>query len=167
MMSKARCVRIATAMLVAEMIAVGAAAAKTVTLAMDVTIDQVSPQDANRYHVGGHDLVRVSYDDSKVDPLNHEVRLTELSHYLSAGHWGPISESEAPASALNLVTYKLDFVASVVHGGHPIIALFEAPTGRMAMLARPDFHVLIAGTYTIDPKPLTPAQVAEPPFWGD
>ena len=33
----------------------------------------------------------------------------------------------------------------------------------MAILARPDFHMLIAGKYIIDPAPLTPAQIAAPP----
>ncbi len=33
----------------------------------------------------------------------------------------------------------------------------------MAILSRPDFAVLIAGKYTIDPAPLTPRQIAAPP----
>ena len=33
----------------------------------------------------------------------------------------------------------------------------------MAILSRPDFAVLIAGKYTIDPLPLTAKQIAVPP----
>ena len=32
--------------------------------------------------------------------------------------------------------------------------LFEGDTQRMAMLARPDFHMLIAGKYVINPTPV-------------
>jgi hypothetical protein len=58
--------------------------------------------------------------------------------------------------------YRLNFVSSVNHG-RLLVALFEGDTMRMAMLARPDFHMLIAGKYVIDPTPLTAAQVAAPP----
>ena len=137
------------------------ALAKTVTLAMDVEIDQVAPEDANMYRVGGHDLDRITYDDSKIDLLTHRVRISSLSHYIG-GQFHPTDPADASILDMSSVPYRLNFLSAVNHG-RLIVALFEADTQRMAMLARPDFHVLIAGKYTIDPTPLTDAQVAAPP----
>jgi len=143
----------------------GTVHAATVTLSMDVEIDQVAPEDAKMYRIGGHDLDRVSYDDNAVDPVTHRVRVTSVSHYIG-GRW--MSTVPADASALDLsgAPYRLNFVSSVTHG-RPIVALFEGDTMRMAMLARPDFHVLIAGRYTINPVPLSAAEVAAPPPGAD
>ena len=51
------------------------AEAKTVYLDMDVELDQVAPEDAKMYRVGGHDLDRIAYDDSAVDPATHKTRI--------------------------------------------------------------------------------------------
>jgi hypothetical protein len=135
--------------------------AATVTLAMDVELDQVAPEDAKMYRVGGHDLDRIAYDDTQVDPKTHKVKISYLAHYIG-GRWIPTEPTDASALDLSSKPYRLDFTASVNHG-RQIVALFEADTQRMAMLARPDFHMLIAGKYTIDPTPLTAAQIAAPP----
>jgi hypothetical protein len=139
----------------------GAAQAHVVTLAMDVQLDQVAPEDAQMYRVGGHDLDRITYDDSTVDPKTHRVRVTSLSHYI-AGHWAPTEPADASILDMSSVPYRLTFASSVTHG-RPLVALFEGDSQRMAMLARPDFHMLIAGKYLINPKPLTAAEVAAPP----
>ncbi|MBV9508647.1 MAG: hypothetical protein JO303_00015 [Caulobacteraceae bacterium] len=135
--------------------------AKTVTLSMDVKLDQVAPEDARMYRVGGHDLDRVTYDDTTVEPKTHRVRVTSLSHYI-AGRWFPTEPADASILDLSSKPYRLNFIAAVNHG-RPLVAVFEADTQRMAMLARPDFHVLIAGRYAINPTPLTDAEVAAPP----
>ena len=140
---------------------VSVAHAKIVTLSMNVELDQVAPEDAKMYRVGGHDLDRISYDDTKIDPVTQRVRVSSLSHYI-AGHWHATEPADASTLDLSSRPYRLSFVASVNHG-RLIVALFEADTFRMAMLARPDFHMLIAGRYTIDPTPLTEAQIAGPP----
>jgi hypothetical protein len=139
----------------------GTTQAHVVTLAMDVQLDQVAPEDAQMYRVGGHDLDRITYDDSTVDQKTHRVRVTSLSHYI-AGHWAPTEPADASILDMRNVPYRLTFASSVVHG-RPLVALFEGDTQRMVMLARPDFHVLIAGKYVINPRPLTAAEVAAPP----
>jgi hypothetical protein len=136
--------------------------ARIVTLSMDVELDQVAPEDAKMYRVGGHDLDRVTYDDSQIDPVTHHVRVTSLSHYIG-GHWHPTEPADASTLDLTSKPYRLNFVSAVNHG-RLLVALFEGDTYRMAMLARPDFHVLIAGKYTIDPTPLTDSQIAAPPL---
>ena len=151
----------AFALAAALMLPFGNAQAKIVTLSMNVELDQVAPEDAKMYRVGGHDLDRITYDDSKIDPVTHRVRVSSLSHYI-AGHWHDTDPADASTLDLSSQPYRLSFVASVNHG-RLIVALFEADTFRMAMLARPDFHMLIAGKYTIDPTPLTEAQIAAPP----
>ncbi|MFM2288595.1 MAG: hypothetical protein RL684_1738 [Pseudomonadota bacterium] len=143
------------------MLCSGSLAAKTVTLSMDVEIDKVAPEDAGMYRVGGHDLDRVTYDDATVDPVTHRVRVTSLSHYI-AGHWMGTDPADASTLDLGQKPYRLNFVSSVNHG-RLIVALFEGDTMRMAMLARPDFHMLIAGKYVINPAPLSDAEVAAPP----
>jgi hypothetical protein len=143
------------------MLPFGIAQAKIVTLSMNVELDQVAPEDAKMYRVGGHDLDRITYDDTKIDPVTHRVRVSSLSHYI-AGHWHDTEPADASTLDLSSQPCRLSFVASVNHG-RLIVALFEADTFRMAMLARPDFHMLIAGKYTIDPTPLTEAQIAAPP----
>jgi hypothetical protein len=135
--------------------------AKVVVLAMDVELDQVAPEDAAMYRVGGHDIDRVSYDDSKVDPTTHKVPVLSLSHYI-AGRWMPTEPTEASALDLSAKPYRLDFTASVNHG-RPIVALFESGNSRMAMLARPDFQVLIAGKYLISSTPLTESEISAVP----
>ena len=137
------------------------AQAKTVTLSMNVELDQVAPEDAKMYRVGGHDLDRITYDDSAVDSKTHRVRITSLTHYIG-GHWHATDPADASTLDLSSKPYRLNFVSSVNHG-RLLVALFEGDTLRMAMLARPDFHVLIAGKYTIDPTPLTAAEIAAPP----
>ena len=139
----------------------GVAHAKDVVLAMDVEVDQVAPEDAKMYRVGGHDLDRVGYDDTQIDPKTHKVKVNYLAHYIG-GHWAPTTPTEASFLDLSSKPYKLQFSASVTHG-RPIVALFESETQRMAMLSRPDFRMLIAGKYVIDPTPLTEAQIAAPP----
>ncbi len=149
------------ALAVALVLPFSLAQAKIVTLSMNVELDQVAPEDARMYRVGGHDLDRITYDDTKIDPITHRVRVSSLSHYI-AGHWHDTEPADASTLDLSNQPYRLSFVASVNHG-RLIVALFEADTFRMAMLARPDFHMLIAGKYTIDPTPLTEVQISAPP----
>lgn len=138
-----------------------AAQAHIITLSMDVELDQVAPEDAKMYRVGGHDLDRLTYDDSQIDPSTHRVKVTSLSHYIG-GHWHTTEPADASTLDLSSKPYRLNFVSAVNHG-RLLVALFEGDTYRMAMLARPDFHVLIAGKYTIDSTPLSDAQIAAAP----
>jgi len=134
--------------------------AHTVTLAMDVRIDAVAPEDATMYRIGGHDRDRVLYDDRQIDPATHRVPVLAVSHYIG-GHW---MDTHADAAMLDMSRqpYRLSFTAAVNHGG-PILVLFEPGSRRMAIERRPDFHMLIAGVYRIDPHALSAAAVAAPP----
>jgi hypothetical protein len=128
---------------------------------MDVELDQVAPEDAKMFRVGGHDLDRIAYDDSTVDPVTHKVRLTYLAHFMM-GRWVPTTPTDTSTLDLSSQPYKLDFIAAADHG-RPLLVVFEGATQRMAILARPDFHMLIAGKYTIDAKPIAAAAAAEAP----
>jgi hypothetical protein len=138
-----------------------AAEAKIVYLDMDVELDQVAPEDAKMFRVGGHDLDRIAYDDSTVDPVTHKVRLTYLAHFIM-GRWMPTTPTDTSTLDLSSQPYKLDFIAAANHG-RTLLVVFEGATQRMAILARPDFHMLIAGKYTISAKPIAAAAAAEPP----
>jgi hypothetical protein len=137
------------------------AEAKIVYLDMDVELDQVAPEDAKMFRVGGHDLDRIAYDDSTVDPVTHKVRITYLVHFIM-GRWTPTTPTDTSTLDLSSEPYRLDFIAAADHG-RPLLVIFESANQRMAILARPDFHMLIAGKYTISAKPLTAAAAAEPP----
>ena len=137
------------------------AEAKIVYLDMDVELDQVAPEDAKMFRVGGHDLDRIAYDDSTVDPVTHKVRITYLAHFIM-GRWMPTTPTDTSTLDLSSEPYKLDFIAAADHG-RPLLVIFESANQRMAILARPDFHMLIAGKYTISAKPLTAAAAADPP----
>jgi hypothetical protein len=135
--------------------------AKTVYLDMDVELDQVAPEDLKMYRVGGHDLDRIAYDDSRVDPVTHKAKITYLAHFIM-GRWMPTTPTETSTLDLSALPYKLDFISAVNHG-QPLLVVFEGATQRMAILARPDFHMLIAGKYTISATPLIGAAATEPP----
>jgi hypothetical protein len=137
------------------------AEAKIVYLDMDVELDQVAPEDAKMYRVGGHDLDRIAYDDGAVDPVTHKVRVTYLAHFI-LGRWMATTPTDTSTLDLSSEPYKLDFIAAANHG-QPLLVIFESASQRMAILARPDFHMLIAGKYAISAKPLTAAEAAEPP----
>jgi hypothetical protein len=151
-----------TALAVTVLFAPATAMAKTVTLAMVVKLDEVAPEDLSMYRVGGQDLDRIAYDDGQIDPVKHTAPVHYLAHFI-AGRWMPVESMEA--ASYNLDTNRLQASASVDHG-RDLTVLFDAG-GRMAMLARPDFHMLIAGSYTIDPRPLTPAEVSSRPTGWD
>lgn len=146
---------------IAMSIAAADVGAKTVYLDMDVELDQVAPEDLKMYRVGGHDLDRIGYDDQTVDPANHKVKITYLAHFIM-GRWMPTTPTDTSTLDLSDETYKLDFISAVSHG-QPLLVVFESATQRMAILARPDFHMLIAGKYTISTKPLVGAAATEPP----
>ncbi len=137
------------------------AEAKIVYLDMDVELDQVAAEDAKMFRVGGHDLDRIAYDDSTVDPVTHKVRITYLAHFIM-GRWMPTTPTDTSTLDLSSQPYKLDFIVAADHG-QPLLVIFESANRRMAILARPDFHMLIAGKYTIGTTPLTAAAAAEPP----
>jgi len=132
-----------------------------VTLAMDVKLDQVADEDKAMFRVGGHDLDRIAYDKTKVDSVSHKVPIVYLGHYMG-GMWSTTTPTATSTLDMSSTPYKLTFAASVNHGS-PIVVLFEGVNRRMAILSRPDFHMLIAGEYTIDPTPLTAEQIKAPP----
>jgi hypothetical protein len=139
--------------------------AATVFLDMDVQLDQVAPEDAKMYRVGGHDLDRIAYDDRSLDPVTHKVKITYLAHFI-LGRWMPTTPTDASVLDLGSKPYKLDLVTAADHG-RPLVVVFEGASRRMAILARPDFHMLIAGNYTIDATPITGYGALAPPKNAD
>jgi hypothetical protein len=128
-------------------LASGHAHAGLVTLAVDVTIDQLGAGAPPGYVPGTVDHLRISYEEAEVDATTHCVHLRSLAHYMG-DHWVEVTPVDASSLDLSSPPYRLDFASSVVHGT-PIVIAFEALTLRMAILARPDFHPIIAGSYVI------------------
>ncbi len=136
-----------------------------VILAVDVELDQVAEEDSDMYRVGGHDLDRIGYDKSKIDPITHKVPINYLAHYIG-GHWAATKPTEVSSLDLSKTPYRLEFVTSVDHG-RPILVVFDEEDRRMAIISRPDFRMLIAGKYVIASAPLTTDQIAAPPPGAD
>jgi len=130
-------------------LASGHARAALVTLDVDVTIDQLGAGAPPGYVQGTVDHLRITYEEGEVDAHTHCVRLRSLSHFMG-DHWADVTPVAASSLDLSGQPLRLDFAASVVHGT-PIVIAFEALTLRMAILARPDFHPIIAGSYVIHP----------------
>lgn len=133
--------------LAGSVLASGHARAALVTLDVDVTIDQLGAGAPHGYVPGTVDHLRITYEEGEVDAATHCVRLRTLSH-LMGDHWSEVVPVEASSLDLSSTPYRLNFASSVVHGT-PILITFEALTLRMAILARPDFHPIIAGSYVI------------------
>jgi len=125
---------------------------RLVALGMDITIDQVAPEDEAMYKVGAHDIARIVYNTADVDPKTKTVAILEESH-LIMGHYHPNRETRASVLDMSQVPYRLTYISAPTHG-RPLVIAFEGATQRMAVLARPDFHMLIAGKVNIDPKPV-------------
>jgi len=123
-----------------------------VALKVTVIVDQIAPEDSSMYKPGQIDIARIVYDSAQVDPVTHSVPLLEEAH-LIAGHYHANRITGASQLMLGSQPYRLTY-ASAVHHGRDLVVLFEGASNRMAMLARPDFHMLIAGHYEIDPKPV-------------
>jgi hypothetical protein len=135
--------------------------ARIVTLSLTVTVDQVAEENAAQFKLGAVDHLRITYDARSIVPNTHRGPIQSLSHFMG-DRWMNIEPADASILDLSSQPYALNFVAAAIHG-RPIVVVFEAQTRRMAILARPDFHVLIAGEYSIDPKPLTRREIAAPP----
>jgi len=128
-------------------LASGHAQAAIVTLDVDVTIDQLGAGAPPGYAPGTVDHLRITYEEGEVDPATHCVRLRGLAHFMG-DHWVEVTPVEASSLDLSSQPYRLNLASAVVHGT-PILIAFEALTLRMAILARPDFHPIIAGSYVI------------------
>lgn len=126
--------------------------AKLVALGLDIVIDQIAPEDEGLYTMGQHDIARIVYDETAIDPVTKKVPILEESH-LIGGRYHPNRETSASSLDLSSKPYRLDYASSVTHG-RPLVVLFEGPTERMAILTRPDFRMLIAGKYTIGVTPV-------------
>ncbi len=133
--------------LAAFLLAGGHAQAAIVTLDVDVTIDQLGEGAPPGYAPGTVDHLRITYEEGEVDAATHCVRLRSLAHLMD-DHWSEVTPVDASSLDLSGQPYRLNFASSVVHGT-PIVIAFEALTLRMAILARPDFHAVIAGSYVI------------------
>lgn len=123
-----------------------------VALKVTVVVDQIAPEDEGMYKPGQIDIARIVYDTAQINPVTHSVPILEEAH-LIAGHYHTNRVTGASQLMLGQQPYRLTYASSVNHG-RDLVVLFEGASNRMAMLARPDFHMLIAGHYVIDPKPV-------------
>lgn len=125
---------------------------RLVALQLVTITDQIGPEAEGTYEMGQESIARIVYDASDVDPVTNTVHILEQSHLIGNKYF-PNRYTGASILDLSSVPYRLTYASSVFHG-RPVVVLFEGDTRRMAILARPDFHVLIAGHYTIDPEPV-------------
>lgn len=133
-----------------------------VALAMDVAIDQAVAGEPDT--VGSHDTIHLVFDASEIDEHTHRVPLKNMQHFMKGkylpAHADPVFMPVTDAWLdLSKEPFALHFHALVVHG-KPIIIEADEHTHRLAI--RPQDHpeaALIAGPYTIDPRPITSPEV--------
>jgi len=132
--------------------------AAIVALDVDIIIDQVSPEEKSMT-VGMHHEARVFYDDTKIDPATHRVALLHEQHtpMLIPKHLNP---AQMPMSNAwldlsgNPIRYHFA-AAPTVAIPFPYFILFDENTLRMTIRKQSDGSVLLAGPYTVNPKPIT------------
>jgi hypothetical protein len=137
-----------------------------VMLNVDGVIEYVDP-DQKGYVVGGHDKVRIVYDEAAVDPKTHIVKLLNMQHFVR-DHYSPArpNPTQMPMDDawldLSSLPYRFHYRASVVHGQPIIIEVDEkARTLSIKSATRPGNPVLLREKYTIDPTPIRGQEAIE------
>jgi hypothetical protein len=141
-----------------------------VTLNVQVTLDQVSPERGEAAHtrVGQIDRLRIVYDRAAIDSKTQRVPLLNFQHLVD-GRYEP-SQPDPLAMPmtdawldLGAKPYRMHFRAAVVHGS-PIVIEVDEVTRRLTIHPQNDLHaVLISGPYEIDPTPvLTSSSTSNP-----
>ncbi len=132
--------------------------AKIVALDVDIVIDQVSPEEKGIF-IGQHHEARVFYDDTKIDPATHRVALLHEQHtpalipkHLNPGAM-PMSNAWLDLSGSPI---RYHFAAAPTVGFPlPYFILFDEKTLRMTIRKQTDGSLLLAGQYTVNPRPIT------------
>lgn len=125
---------------------------------VDVALDQVA-DGAGTSKVGDHDKLHIVYDSESVDPHTHRVKLLNFQHYIHDKYTPehpdavmmPMNEAWLDMTS---APYRMHFKASVVHG-RPILIEVDETSRRLSIRSVPDGKLMEAGTYTIDPTPIT------------
>lgn len=150
---------VASAILASSVAAVLPATAKIVALDIDIVLDQASPEEKGM-SVGMHHSARIFYDDTKIDPATHRVCVIHEQHtpWLIPKHLDPLAEPMENAWLdLSVRPYRYHYAASPVGGNWPFpyTILFDEQAMRMTIRKQSDGSVLLSGTYSIDPTPIT------------
>lgn len=136
--------------------------AAIVALDVDIVIDQVSP-DEKSISLGQHHEARVFYDDTAVDPSTHRVALLHEQHtplhiprHLNPAQM-PMSNAWLDLSGTPI---RYHFAAAPTVGfPFAYFILFDESSMRMTIRKQSDGSVLLAGPYTVNPKPITGPEI--------
>ena len=148
--------------LVFGLLATGPSHAKIVALDIDIVLDQISPEE-KMMRIGQHHEARVFYDDAKIDPVTHRVAVLHEQHTpaLIPKHLNP---AQMPMSNAWLDLSGPDIryhyaAAPTVAIPFTYFVLFDEKSMRMTIRRQSDGVLLLAGTYTVNPKQLTGPQI--------
>jgi hypothetical protein len=138
------------------------AGAAIVALDIDITLDQLSPEETH-FTVGQHHEARVFYDDSKIDPVSHRVAVLHEQHtpalipkHLNPGQM-PMSNAWLDFSGPEI---RYHFAAAPT-AAFPFLyfVLFDETTMRMTIRKQSDGTLLLAGPYRVNPKHITGPEI--------
>jgi hypothetical protein len=133
--------------------------AKTIALEVDITIDQMAPEEQKP----GMKLPMVHkacvfYDDTKIDPATKRVAILHETH--AGGIPKHLNSQQMPVSNgwldLSGSPIRYHFAAAPTTAfPAPYFVLFNEKTLRMTIYKQEDGELLLAGNYTVNPKQFT------------
>lgn len=132
--------------------------AHLVALDIDLPLDQVAP--GKPFKVGDHHHARIFYDDSKIDPVTHIVRVLHMQHLMGPGRWEParLDAVAMPMSDawldLSRKPYRYHYSSAVVQGGEAILVDFDDQAQRLTIRQQSDQSMTISAPYAVDPQPV-------------
>jgi hypothetical protein len=134
------------------------AQAKIVALDIDITLDQVSPEEPGM-KVGMHHQARIYYDDAKIDAATRRVCVLHQQHtpMLIPKHLDPLAEPMTNAWLdLSAKPYRYHYAASPVGGNWPFpyAILFDEQSMRMTIRKQSDGTLLLSGPFTVGTTPM-------------
>ncbi len=121
-----------------------------VALDVDHLISYVDPSQQG-FKPGAHDLIRIVYDPSKVDPVTNTVKLSGMHHFIGGRFVGSVPTDESRLD-LSAKPYRLTFGARVFHG--QLVDVAFTPDGVAKVVDVVSGKTMISGPYTIDPAPI-------------
>jgi hypothetical protein len=119
------------------------------------------------FRVGGHEKLRIVYDEAEIDPKTHHVKLLNMQHFIN-GHYEP-AHPDARFMPMNDAwidlssqPYRYHYVASVFHG-RAIIIIADENTRMISIRAADQVNkpVLMRERYTVDPTPIRGKEAIE------
>jgi hypothetical protein len=142
--------------------AAGSSAAHIVALDIDLPLDRIGA--GRPFKAGTHHHARVFYDDAKIDPKTHIVRVLHMQHLVDPWGWVP---ARLDAVAMPMTDawldlgerpYRYHYRSAVVERGEPVLVDFDEKTRRMSVRLQSDRSLIVSAPYVVGTAPVAGLQ---------